>query len=197
MRQKEFDENEVLEEAMKVFWLKGYEGTSIQDLQDAMGLSRASIYNTFGSKSGLYQKVLDKYVSAIAQNWLKAFYSGTTFKESLNSFLDSIFDQNFSLTHPSGCLTDFGYMELATHDENTTKKIFDNFDYLRDLVAIRIKKAVDDGEMHKNTDVSSLTYIFILYFHGIMLLGRLGRLKENTEDIRKHIVNSFKMYETG
>ena len=196
MRQKEFDENEVLEEAMKVFWLKGYEGTSIQDLQDAMGLSRASIYNAFGSKSGLYQKVLDKYVSAIAQNWLKAFYSGTTFKESLKNFLDALFDHNFSLSHPSGCLTDFGYMELGSHDENTTKKIFDNFDYLLDLISIRIKKAVDDGELHKKTDVASLTYIFIVYFHGIMLLGRLGRLEENKENIRKHIVNSFSVYET-
>ena len=194
MRQKEFDENEVLEEAMRVFWLKGYEGTSIQDLQKAMGLSRASIYNAFGSKSGLYQRVLDKYISAIAQNWLKAFYSGITFEDSLKNFLDTLFDQNFSTTHPSGCLTDFSYMELASHDKSTAKKIFDNFDYLLDLISIRIKKAVDDGELDKKTDVESLTYLFIIYFHGIMLLGRLGRLKENSEDIKKHIINSFAAY---
>ena len=75
------------------------------------------------------------------------------------------------------------------------KKIFKNFDYLLDLTSIRIKKAVEDGELDKKTDIKSLTYIFIMYFHGIMLLGRLGRLKEKKKQIKENILKSFSLYD--
>src|SRR4030088_150825 len=60
-RQKEFDREEALQKAMEVFWSRGYEATSIQDLVKHMGINRQSLYDTFGDKHALYLKTLDRY----------------------------------------------------------------------------------------------------------------------------------------
>ena len=60
-RTKEFDSDQALEDALRVFWEKGYEATSVQDLVDAMGVSRSSLYQSFGSKHDLFLKVLDRF----------------------------------------------------------------------------------------------------------------------------------------
>jgi TetR/AcrR family transcriptional repressor of nem operon len=60
-RQKEFNRDEVLHKAMEVFWMRGYERASIQDLVEHMGISRQSIYDTFGDKHWLFLQALDRY----------------------------------------------------------------------------------------------------------------------------------------
>src|ERR1700730_2144482 len=60
-RQKEFDRDEVLHKAMEVFWSRGYEASSIQDLVKRMGINRQSLYDTFGDKHTLYLQALDRY----------------------------------------------------------------------------------------------------------------------------------------
>src|SRR5258708_33708597 len=60
-RQKEFDRDEVLHKAMEVFWTRGYEGASVQDLVKHMGINRQSIYDTFGDKHALFLQALDRY----------------------------------------------------------------------------------------------------------------------------------------
>ena len=61
-RTKAFDHDFVVDKAIQVFWSKGYEATSIQDLVDAMGINRGSIYDTFGDKSGLFQTTITRYM---------------------------------------------------------------------------------------------------------------------------------------
>ncbi len=66
-RPREFDRDEVLQKALQVFWERGYESTSVQHLVDAMGIGRASLYATFGSKHGLFCAVMDDYERALTQ----------------------------------------------------------------------------------------------------------------------------------
>jgi TetR/AcrR family transcriptional repressor of nem operon len=62
-RTKDFDENEVLKKAVDIFWLKGYSATSMQDLVDGLGISRSSLYDTYGDKHTLFMKALESYQS--------------------------------------------------------------------------------------------------------------------------------------
>ena len=79
-RTKDFDEDEVLTKAMNLFWLNGYNGTSMQDLVDGLGISRSSLYDTFGDKRSLFLKTLENYkknlfVFQFVSNWnLKNLY---------------------------------------------------------------------------------------------------------------------------
>lgn len=62
-RAREFDETEVLDKALQVFWQQGYEGTSLNDLLDATGLTKSSLYATFGSKEDLFHRIVERYLS--------------------------------------------------------------------------------------------------------------------------------------
>src|ERR1700722_8214731 len=73
-RPREFDVDEALDQAMEVFWRKGFEGTSIPDLTEAMGINRPSLYAAFGNKESLFGKVLDRYSEK----------SGTFMREALS-----------------------------------------------------------------------------------------------------------------
>ncbi|GAB2874823.1 TetR/AcrR family transcriptional regulator [Paraburkholderia jirisanensis] len=102
-RPREFDEDEVLEQALHVFWDRGYEAASLADLQDATGLTKSSLYKAFESKEGLFRRVLDRYQrnqlafreAALTQPtpWLIA-----------ESLLYGIVNLHTGRNTPSGCL---------------------------------------------------------------------------------------------
>jgi TetR/AcrR family transcriptional repressor of nem operon len=75
-RVREFDTEAAVEAAMQVFWCRGYEATSVQDLVDATGVGRGSLYAAFGSKEGLYLAALDRYREQLAAPMLDAVRSG-------------------------------------------------------------------------------------------------------------------------
>ncbi|MDH0828097.1 TetR/AcrR family transcriptional regulator [Acinetobacter johnsonii] len=77
MRLKEFEKNDIAEAAMKVFWQRGYAGTSIQDLVEGTGLGRGSLYNAFGRKYGLYEFALKLYYEITASNMAILSEDGT------------------------------------------------------------------------------------------------------------------------
>src|SRR5262245_59406118 len=65
-RPREFDTDQALDRALEVFWRKGYEGASISELTEAMGINRPSLYAAFGNKEELFRKALDRYVQGPA-----------------------------------------------------------------------------------------------------------------------------------
>ncbi|WP_223960308.1 TetR/AcrR family transcriptional regulator [Paraburkholderia sabiae] len=102
-RPREFDEEVVLEQALHVFWDKGYDSTSLADLQEATGLTKSSLYKAFESKEGLFRRVVERYhrdhlgfrVLALAQ---------PTPKRIAEALLDGIVDLHTGKNTPSGCL---------------------------------------------------------------------------------------------
>ena len=83
MRTKEFDPDEALGRAVEVFWSKGYEATSIKDLQEGMGIRRQSLYDTFGSKRELFLTVLRFYHENVIVNNLNHLLSTSAPKKSI------------------------------------------------------------------------------------------------------------------
>ena len=109
-RSKAFNEELVLDKAIEVFWAKGYEATSIQDLVDAMGIQRGSLYGTFGSKQELFLKSLDRYSLVVVKDLLALLTSKTSALESIELFFDktSVLPQEielaYALTDRTTCL---------------------------------------------------------------------------------------------
>lgn len=71
-RPREFDLDQALDQALEVFWRNGYEGASVAELTQAMGISPPSLYAAFGNKEGLFRKVLDRYVAQRTLFWQNA-----------------------------------------------------------------------------------------------------------------------------
>src|ERR1700743_1113257 len=89
-RTKDFDENEVLQKAMNLFWYKGYNGTSMQDLVDGLGISRSSLYDTFGDKHALFMRALENYQVITSQNLRAIVANSATTKQAISKILGNI-----------------------------------------------------------------------------------------------------------
>src|SRR5476649_2280057 len=86
-RTKDFDENEVLCKAIDLFWHKGYNGTSMQDLVDGLGISRSSLYDTYTDKHTLFVKALESYQNSGACNIKEIINNSVSAKETIKQLL--------------------------------------------------------------------------------------------------------------
>src|SRR3982751_852838 len=113
-RPRSFDADRALDQALKVFWSKGYEGASLPDLTAAMGINRPSLYAAFGNKESLFKKVLARYAEGPACYVRRAVEAPTgrkVFEHLLNGAIDLVTCPD----HPGGCLAVQG--ALACGDE--------------------------------------------------------------------------------
>src|SRR5258705_4457709 len=102
-RQKEFNRDEVLHKAMEVFWTRGYEGASIQDLVKHMGVNRQSIYDTFGDKHTLFLQALDRYREIESSKVLEVLEQPGSVKKNFRRLFDGVVDKALSGEGRRGC----------------------------------------------------------------------------------------------
>src|ERR1700743_3522276 len=102
-RPREFDLDQALERALDLFWRRGYEGTSMSDLTDALGITRASLYAAFGSKEGLFQRVMDRY-EARSGAYRAAAEVAPTALEAVRLLVTGPVDLHGDKKNPPGCL---------------------------------------------------------------------------------------------
>jgi AcrR family transcriptional regulator len=102
-RPRSFDPETALDRALRVFWEKGYEGTSLSDLTQAMGINRPSLYATFGDKEELFRKVLDRYRDGPAAYVLKAMKEKSA-KAAIEKMLYGTVEELSNPRNPKGCL---------------------------------------------------------------------------------------------
>src|SRR5438876_1611267 len=113
-RPRAFDVDEALDQALKVFWRKGYEGTSLPDLTRAMGINRPSLYAAFGNKEALFRKALDRYAQGPAA-YVREALSKPTARAVVQHLLLGAVEMATDPRHPRGCLAVQG--ALACGDE--------------------------------------------------------------------------------
>jgi AcrR family transcriptional regulator len=102
-RPREFDEDEVLQAALRVFWEKGYEGTSLDDLMTSMRLTKSSLYKAFGSKEALFWRVVERYQRDFL-DFRHAALAEPTPRRIAERLLDGITDLHSGEVNPVGCL---------------------------------------------------------------------------------------------
>ncbi len=112
-RQKEFDRDEVLHRAMEVFWMRGYEGTSIQDLVKYMGINRQSIYDTFGDKHTLFLQSLDRYREIQSRKVFDVLERPGSVKKNLRQLFEEVVARALSAEGRRGCFVGNSMSELA------------------------------------------------------------------------------------
>jgi AcrR family transcriptional regulator len=114
-RPRSFDEAEALDAAIALFWRKGYDATSLDDLGDAMGLARPSIYRAFGAKDQLFLHALTRYRETTAASPFAALAATSDVRTGLLAFLDAVITYtNADPSHP-GCL--IGSLATAVDDD--------------------------------------------------------------------------------
>ena len=117
-RPRNFNEEQALKSAMHVFWQKGYEATKVPDLLTATGLSRSSLYETFGDKRALFDAAIREYHRSISSDRLAALQRGRTAKEGLTLFFDHLIEISTGKSNPRGCFMINTATSLDTLDQS-------------------------------------------------------------------------------
>jgi TetR/AcrR family transcriptional repressor of nem operon len=181
-RPRAFDEESVLDNAMNIFWSKGFEATSIQDLVDETGLNRASMYASFGDKKALFLRVLDHYSQKISVERfadLRNIEDGRTAIEK--TFRDAAKTGCAEGRH-KGCLMVNSGMELAPHDPETAAIAHQSFRRAEDTFSAALKRAIGQGTISKNKNVRALARFLVGSFQGVQLMSRRGADQETLQD---------------
>src|ERR1043166_8391314 len=121
-RHKEFDRDEALHKAMEVFWARGYEATSMQNLVEHMGISRQSLYDTFGDKHSLYLEALDRYQEVESRKLIELLERPGSVKKALRQLFTGVVEGSLCDGQRRGCLMNNAMSELAGRCAATAEK---------------------------------------------------------------------------
>src|SRR5712671_5524180 len=126
-RPREFDEQAALQAALARFWSRGYEATSTRDLAESMGITGASLYNAFGDKRSLYQRVLEHYIESSLGERLRR-YAPLAPRVALDTFFREIVERSMADPQHKGCLLVNSALELSPHDPQFQRVVAEVFE---------------------------------------------------------------------
>ncbi|SDQ00819.1 transcriptional regulator, TetR family [Mucilaginibacter sp. OK268] len=182
-RTKEFDENEVLNKAVDLFWLKGYNGTSMQDLVDGLGISRSSLYDTYGDKHTLFIKALECYQCTASAKISQIAGSDLPAKEIIKQILEFIADELLGDYSRKGCFMVNAEVEVAPHDEVVKQMICRNDQQVEDIFYRVIKKGQENGEISKAQDTRAIARSISNTVKGMQVTAKSTTEKAVFDDI--------------
>jgi AcrR family transcriptional regulator len=161
-RPREFSEADALDAAMRVFWEKGYEGASLDDLTRAMKINRSSLYSSFGDKESLFRRVVDRYGEG-PLSFLQEALNQRSARAVIENLLRGTVTFLSDSTHPKGCLTLQGGLTCGTGSERVKQMMIDWRENGLAQLQKRMQQARSEGDLPKNVDAASLArYVFIL-----------------------------------
>src|ERR1700744_103190 len=151
-RTKDFDENEVLMKAMNLFWYKGYNGTSMQDLVDGLGISRSSMYDTFGDKHALFIRALENYKKIASEEMRVIVDNASSAKDATRKMLEYTVAELLRDDQHRGCFMVNAAIEMAPHDQQINTMLCENDRQLEGYFNEAIKKGQENGEISTRKD---------------------------------------------
>jgi AcrR family transcriptional regulator len=174
-RPREFDRDEALQRAMGLFWAQGYEGTTLADLQKAMGgITAPSFYAAFGSKEELFREAVDLYKKTQGAPVVKALLEGPTARASLEAMLQAAAESVCGQDNPSGCLMVLGGINCTSANKGIE-------DFLREqrakrdkVIKQRLRQGIADGDLPSSTDINALVSFYASIADGMAIQARDG-----------------------
>jgi TetR/AcrR family transcriptional repressor of nem operon len=172
MRQREFDEAEVLDRALQAFWRLGYDACSISDLVEATGVHRQSLYNAYGDKRGLFLAVAARYraLSAQALEPLRGSDAGIA---QLRRYFEN-FLRMLRANGCGGCLLVRTALSVASVDGEMRALIDAASDDVRSAFAGALENAVRNGDLPRETNVPAQAAYLFCVLHGLTALAQTG-----------------------
>lgn len=180
-RVKQFNEEEVLQKAVELFWKQGYNATSMDDLVNYLGINRASLYDTFGGKKELFKKALNKYLTDNRQ-WLYTFlHAQKSVKEGLCKFFRMVVTETMQDQDIKGCFAVNTSTELLPHDAEMCEILQKNKLNFEKLFFELLKKGQDNKELRKDMDLKATAAYLVAFFNGLKVMAKLKPAKKDLE----------------
>ena len=173
-RPKEFNPDEAIEKAMQVFWHKGYEATSMEDLLTAMDLNRGSLYDTFGDKRTLFLKVMDRYCTTFVGPKFSLLDQPGPALPTLRRFVGDMIDGGLADPQRRGCLIANTVMELSPHEKEIASTLRQVLKMVEDTFFNVLARAKQQGELKDDKDPRALARFLATMMQGTIVMIKAG-----------------------
>ncbi len=171
-RPRGFDRDAALDAAMKVFWSKGFEGASLADLTQAMGINPPSLYSAFGDKEGLFLEAVERYERGLR---LACPYSDEpTAREAVQRLLTDLAAQFTGAGHPRGCLMVLAAATATSSTPRLQAALHERRANARARFKARIERGIKEGELPRQTDAGALANFYVAVITGMAMQARDG-----------------------
>lgn len=189
-RPREFDLDQALDRALHVFWCKGYEGASLDDLTQAMGISRPSLYAAFGNKEALFHRVLDRYLEGFAGHVREALEAPTA-RAVVEKLLYRTADLLSDPAHPAGCLLVQGALACGETAEPIRRELAAR--RLTGELALRhrFERAVAEGDLSPEASSADLARFISTVAQGMSVQAAGGAGREELRRVAETALTAW------
>jgi TetR/AcrR family transcriptional repressor of nem operon len=170
-RPKEFERDVVLDRAMRVFWTKGYQATSIQHLVERMGIQRGSLYDTFGDKRSLFFAAVERYDRLVTSRLLVTLDQGSG-KAAIRRFFELKVALSLEPGRPRGCLVTNSAAELASRDRGTGARIAEALKKIEAAFHRAVVRAQKAGEIDRSRNARALARYLTSSAQGLSVMAK-------------------------
>lgn len=184
-RTKNFNKEEILDKAAELFWTKGYYATSANDLVNELGLSRSSLYGTFGDKRSIFINSLHRYRTQIVQKMIKLIDNSTDIEETIKDIFTVIIEQDITSKTPKGCLMVNTAVELSATDAEIAKIVEQNQKDIEDSFEKAILKGQKKGTISSRQSANNLAKFFYNSLTGLRVSLKYNTLKSSIDEVVK------------
>jgi len=184
-RTKAFNEEEVLDKAVQVFWAKGYEAASMQDLVEAMGIQRGSLYASFGSKQQLFLQSLERYGKVVVKQFLDILESKPSAVESIELFFAQLVEHLLTAGPLRSCLVTNSAIERGLRDEATRQEVLHLLQALEKGFYKTLQRAMENGEIAADFDLTLVANFLTSNMQGLLVIGKVCSERSVLEGINQ------------
>ncbi|WP_024516299.1 TetR/AcrR family transcriptional regulator [Bradyrhizobium sp. Tv2a-2] len=189
-RPREFDTEQALDRAMELFWQKGYEGTSLSDLTETMGITRPSLYAAFGNKEALFRTVLKRYETKVVTYRPKALNAptaGELARELLIGAANIFGDRR----NPAGCLGVQSALVCGDEADPIRRTLNANRTAGEHAIRERLKRAKAEGDLPADSNPAALARYLSAVLYGMAVLAAAGSSRKDLLQVAEMALQSW------
>ena len=177
-RRKEFDELEVLSRAMEIFWHKGYEATSVQDLVEQMGINRGSLDGTFADKRALFLAAIEHYDRTVVTSVVVSLHKPASARKAIEDYIRGEVLRAVQDRHRHGCFLTNSAVEVGPHDAEAEERLTNSLKRIEAAFLDALVAARAHGEIRTKRDLRSVARFLTSSLQGIRVMARVNPDRE-------------------
>jgi len=183
-RIKSYDKDEILQKAINIFWKQGFHATSMQELVSHLGISRSSIYDSFGNKKNLFDEALELYCSNARKATLALLNNEVQVKSGLMRLLESSIFCVMDDIDKKGCFVVNTAAELIPGDSEILHALGKNKEIFETIFYDYLVKGKENGEITKDVDLKVISHLIYTLLCGINVVAKI-------KSDRKHLIEQI------